>query len=323
MRDIAIKERGFFTPLPAADRRRLDLFCILLRKLRGESDHTKAARQIIQKACLFIKRCSCGYARDQLQQWMLEWLWLHGCTLPFSLHWPEREGSRRRLLTFCLASGRLPPVKTLSWLAGKDISPAAAAYWPRVWMEGTLALHANAERHPDILKTVSVCMLAGTPEVEIRDLLIADWQHTSVRVVFNQVYTLSRKTAGQRVSQLEQAWWERVARAFPFSKPVRHYRLPGSRMHLDVYWPEKRIGLEVQGIQHWRPVERFGGLAAFTRRQETDAAKRAWCRTYGIHLVEVSEDTPVADTLSLLSELAEPSPLPYTLSRQSVATKNE
>jgi hypothetical protein len=315
VRDIAIKGRILFTHLPAADRRRLDLFCILLRMLRRESDHTKAGRRVIQKACLFINRCSCGYARDQLQQWMLEWLWLHGCTLPFSLHWPEREGNRRRLLSLCLASDRLPPVEALSWLTRKDISPASAVYWPRVWMEGTQALQANAERHPDILKTVPVCILAGTLAVEIRDLLMTDWQHRSVRVVFNQVYTLSRRTAGQRVSQLEQEWWERVARAFPSSKPVRHYRLPGSRMHLDIYWPEKRVGLEVQGIQHWRPVERFGGLAAFTRRQESDAAKRAWCRANDIHLVEVSEDTPLADTLSLLSKLSEPSPLLYTLSR--------
>jgi hypothetical protein len=298
-----IHEQYLYDRLPLADRRRLQLFCLLMRNQHDAAATNDVGRRILQKARLFITRSSCGSARDQLQEWVLEWAWLHGCDLPFRIHWPQSNGRRTRLLTLCLASGRLPPIEAWPWLADTGISTEMTACWPRVWTDGITALLAADDGTTGITGIASICLLAGTSAVTVRELPVISWQNTRVHVLFRQVYSTVRKAKGHGVSQLEQEWWCRVTNAFPKSRPVRHYRLPGSRMHLDIYWPAQRVGLEVQGTQHWQPVERYGGTASFTRRQETDAVKRAWCRSNGIQLVEVTQDTPVSSALSRLSEL--------------------
>ncbi|MCX7846775.1 MAG: hypothetical protein N2595_01910, partial [bacterium] len=101
----------------------------------------------------------------------------------------------------------------------------------------------------------------------------------------------ARRSGRETVSALEEEWWERVRKAFPRLRVERHVRLPGTRLHLDVYWPGRGVALEVQGEPHWRAIERFGGGAALARRQEHDARKRGLCRALGITLVEVTPDS--------------------------------
>jgi len=76
-------------------------------------------------------------------------------------------------------------------------------------------------------------------------------------------------------------------------KILRHISLPESGMHLDIFWPEAMIALEVQGEQHWRPIGIFGGVKKFAERQERDARKRNICAMLGIKLMEVSDCTSI------------------------------
>ena len=59
--------------------------------------------------------------------------------------------------------------------------------------------------------------------------------------------------------------------------------------HLDVYIPEYNIGLEYQGVQHYRPVDYFGGEEAFRKGQERDARKRRLCKDNNCILLYVDE----------------------------------
>ena len=57
--------------------------------------------------------------------------------------------------------------------------------------------------------------------------------------------------------------------------------------HFDVWIPELKIAVEFQGEQHKRPVEYFGGEAAFADRQERDNRKRKLSAGNGVTLFAI------------------------------------
>ena len=58
------------------------------------------------------------------------------------------------------------------------------------------------------------------------------------------------------------------------------------RQSLDLYIPSLRAGIEYQGIQHYHPVEFFGGEEALARRQELDRQKKELCMQNNVRLIE-------------------------------------
>ncbi len=58
------------------------------------------------------------------------------------------------------------------------------------------------------------------------------------------------------------------------------------RQSLDMYIPSLRTAIEYQGVQHFLPVEFFGGEDALAQRQELDAQKRALCGENEVRLIE-------------------------------------
>lgn len=51
-----------------------------------------------------------------------------------------------------------------------------------------------------------------------------------------------------------------------------------------VYYDDKIILLELNGAQHYKPVEYFGGVAQFKKQQEHDRLKKEYARKHGIDL---------------------------------------
>jgi len=62
------------------------------------------------------------------------------------------------------------------------------------------------------------------------------------------------------------------------------------RQHLDVYFPDKNIGIEYQGIQHDEPTEHFGGEDGLINRQKLDERKRTLCKEHNCYLIYVLPD---------------------------------
>jgi hypothetical protein len=54
---------------------------------------------------------------------------------------------------------------------------------------------------------------------------------------------------------------------------------------LDIFIPNLSLAIEYQGEQHFKPVERFGGQAAFHEGQQRDKRKRQLCKKNGVELV--------------------------------------
>jgi len=58
-------------------------------------------------------------------------------------------------------------------------------------------------------------------------------------------------------------------------------------LELDLYWPELQIALELDGAQHYKPIEHWGGQENFKKTQANDKLKNKLCKKEGIHLIRV------------------------------------
>ena len=58
------------------------------------------------------------------------------------------------------------------------------------------------------------------------------------------------------------------------------------RQSLDLYIPSLRTAIEYQGIQHYLPVEFFGGEEALTQRRDLDRVKKELCAANSVRLIE-------------------------------------
>ena len=58
------------------------------------------------------------------------------------------------------------------------------------------------------------------------------------------------------------------------------------RQSLDLYIPSLKTAIEYQGIQHYRPIDFFGGEEALAQRQELDQVKKTLCEENGVRLIE-------------------------------------
>ena len=59
---------------------------------------------------------------------------------------------------------------------------------------------------------------------------------------------------------------------------------------VDFYLPEHNLFIEYNGIQHYKPVERFGGQLVFEHQQKRDQYIRKYCKENNIKLLEISYD---------------------------------
>ncbi len=62
------------------------------------------------------------------------------------------------------------------------------------------------------------------------------------------------------------------------------------KQHFDVWFPEWKIAVEYHGLQHFEPVEFFGGQETFKKTVERDARKLALSKKNGVKLFIITED---------------------------------
>lgn len=56
----------------------------------------------------------------------------------------------------------------------------------------------------------------------------------------------------------------------------------------DFYLPDDNTIIEYNGIQHYEPVEYFGGEIRFQQQLEIDEQKKEWCKQKGFKFLEIS-----------------------------------
>jgi very-short-patch-repair endonuclease len=63
-------------------------------------------------------------------------------------------------------------------------------------------------------------------------------------------------------------------------------------LRFDFYLPNQNCVIEFNGIQHYEPIEFFGGEKSFEKTQEYDTYKKEYCRSnnIGYHVIKYDED---------------------------------
>jgi hypothetical protein len=86
----------------------------------------------------------------------------------------------------------------------------------------------------------------------------------------------------------ETELYTKLSDLFPNLK-IMHHASPNwlGRQHLDIYIPEKNIGIEYQGLQHVQPIDFFGGEDAFCKQKKYDQSKLNKCKENNCHLIYV------------------------------------
>jgi hypothetical protein len=58
--------------------------------------------------------------------------------------------------------------------------------------------------------------------------------------------------------------------------------------HVDFYLPEYNVAIECQGLQHFEPIEHFGGIERFVKQIENDKLKMEKCNEQKVKLLYFS-----------------------------------
>lgn len=63
----------------------------------------------------------------------------------------------------------------------------------------------------------------------------------------------------------------------------------GRNLEIDIYFPDIKVGIEVQGVQHGRPIKGLQrDFAAFEKQQRHDMAKLELCKQQGVTLYSLT-----------------------------------
>jgi very-short-patch-repair endonuclease len=73
-----------------------------------------------------------------------------------------------------------------------------------------------------------------------------------------------------------------------------------SRLSFDFYLPEFNAVIEYDGLQHYKPVKRFGGEETFKKTQIYDEIKNKYCKDNGIKMIRIPYTIKFDDILPLL-----------------------
>jgi len=184
-----------------------------------------------------------------------------------------------------LGKSKTPPIKFWKLFADKnDIAKfPPRGKWEHIWKEFIKIYSSNK------------FLICNSSEKQLN--------LPAVKSYFKVEWNKSRITGREPVSAFEDKWWNFSKKLMPGKRVLRHINLPECGMHLDIFCPDVMVALEVQGEQHWRPIEIFGGIRKFAERQERDARKRNICSMLGIKLIEVSSYTTIFDIMEKFEHL--------------------
>jgi len=124
------------------------------------------------------------------------------------------------------------------------------------------------------------------------------------RMIWNIIENEVREKFGHK--KIGEAWTSEtilyyiIRSLYPNMTIFRHYRpsfLQG--LELDIFIKEFNVGIEYQGIQHFKPVTHWGGKQALEKLQERDKKKKEICNSLGIHLIYFKYNEGLSNELVL------------------------
>ena len=125
-----------------------------------------------------------------------------------------------------------------------------------------------------------------------------------LRVLLIDAEDLYRESIG--VAKIGEGWINETALFYKIKNHFANHNVIQhghpkwlGKQHLDIYFVDLNIGVEYQGVQHYKPVDYFGGEEGFAQSQERDERKRQLCKENSCPLIYVDEgydfDNVIAD----------------------------
>lgn len=135
--------------------------------------------------------------------------------------------------------------------------------------------------------------LRSMEDVKLRDLLKS--HHEFVNQKRDEIYEKLIKDGQTHARWIsEQKAYAIVKKKYPNAKfQYQPAWLHGQR--LDIFIPEKNVGIEYQGKQHTEAIEFFGGDQGLQSNIIRDRKKNYLCRKNGVKLIYWNYDQPVTD----------------------------
>ena len=95
---------------------------------------------------------------------------------------------------------------------------------------------------------------------------------------------------GQEKWKQEARLFEKIKDSFPEYIVKHHFRSSWlGRQHIDIFILDINVGIEFHGLQHFKPVDFFGGESSFNESQRRDNIKLKKCKKAGVKLFIVQE----------------------------------
>lgn len=92
----------------------------------------------------------------------------------------------------------------------------------------------------------------------------------------------------------EYSLYQMVVKEYPDAIYQFHSEWLG-KQSLDIFIPSVNVGIEYQGLQHYKAIPFFGGETALKYRENLDAKKKELCKAKGVKVVEWRYDEPITN----------------------------
>lgn len=138
-----------------------------------------------------------------------------------------------------------------------------------------------------------------------------DWENARIfqnlasrkyRVIHNRIENEVRVSFGYKA--IGEFWTNEthlfgaISEMFKPHKVLFHYKpefLNG--LELDMYVEDLRLGIEYQGVQHFKPIKHWGGENALRKQQERDLRKKELCSKNSVTIIYFSYEDILTDQL--------------------------
>lgn len=95
-----------------------------------------------------------------------------------------------------------------------------------------------------------------------------------------------------------------IKKSFPNLKVIHHGRPEWlGRQHFDIWIPEINCGIEYQGIQHFEPINYFGGIETFYKNKERDEIKKTKSKENNTILIEVLPNYNIESIIDQINDI--------------------
>jgi hypothetical protein len=265
---------------------------------------TRSGSYEVFKSCLFALQCEHA-TYGKTEEWEVEFYTAHP--------WLIRGGMRELLKALVSADAPPNPNVLLSCTFQHSHSPCdfsnidveyadpltqirAQPVWAEAviakWKTGDEFLplwqefreKARSAGHGDLRQTESFKAMA----LSMSEALLAAWERD-----FEQIRWKAEHSAYLSLKEM-----------LPGTEIVRHaspvWLAP---QHLDIYLPALMVAIEYQGVQHFRPIEIFGGSKGFEATIQRDETKRRLCALAGVKLEYIHFEEELGVRLQQIIEI--------------------